>query len=300
MEKVCLQNDQLRLVASPAQGAGVLSFEVHKAGNWLPVMPVATSPDCDLKWANFIMLPYSNRIDGGAFTFQGRSYQLEKAAVHAIHGDVRHRPWVVEEVSPQRLSCRFDSRQHEGVNWPWPFAAWAEYWLEGPVLSARLQLSNCGQSPMPAGGGWHPYFSFRLTRAGEPVHVQLGVEAAYPDGRGDRIPSGPAAPLSSEQDFRRSRALGPEQFFDTCFAGYDGGGHIAWPDSGVRLGLDCTGCSHLILYNPGGKPYFAVEPVLNANDGVNLLARGEAGSGVQILEPGAWLEARFNLRLEYI
>ena len=68
----------------------------------------------------------------------------------------------------------------------------------------------------------------------------------------------------------------------------------------MRLVFNCQGCSHLILYNPAVKPYFAVEPVLNANDGVNILARGEAGSGVQVLEPGKSLSARFDLRLEHI
>ena len=55
-----------------------------------------------------------------------------------------------------------------------------------------------------------------------------------------------------------------------------------------------------MLYNPAGKPYFAAEPVTNANDGVNLLARGDSGCGTVVLEPGERLEARFSLHLEWL
>ena len=46
---------------------------------------------------------------------------------------------------------------------------------------------------------------------------------------------------------------------------------------------------HLVLYVPAGEPFFAVEPVSNANDGFNLLARGVADSGVRVLAPGETL-----------
>ena len=105
--------------------------------------------------------------------------------------------------------------------------------------------------------------------------------------------------LAPHQDFTSESPLAPDNFLDTCFHGYDGQGHIAWPKSGVRLHFACSNaCSHLILYNPAQKPYFAVEPVSNANDGVNLHARGDQTSGIAVLEPGQSLEAEFGLRVE--
>ena len=56
----------------------------------------------------------------------------------------------------------------------------------------------------------------------------------------------------------------------------------------------------MILYNPPGKPYFAMEPVTNANDGVNLYAHGDQTSGIAVLEPGQGLEASFELRVECV
>ena len=170
---------------------------------------------------------------------------------------------------------------------------------------------------MPAGFGWHPFYRRGLTRDGETVRLQMKVQAAYPDAHGNRIPSGPAEPVSPAQDFSLEKPLLPDHFLDTCFRGYDGRGHIAWPESGIKLSFRCSPvCSHLVIYNPTGQPYFAVEPVTNANNGVNLPARrGERhrrpegsrrpgrrivgpDSGVVRLLPGQSLEATFEQQVE--
>jgi len=67
----------------------------------------------------------------------------------------------------------------------------------------------------------------------------------------------------------------------------------------VRLRLNATkSCKHLILYNPTGKTYFAVEPVTNANNGVNLLAQNDPTCGTIALQPGEALTAECTLSLE--
>jgi len=299
MTPVTLQNERLRAVLTPDPGVSLLTFSARKGDTWLPLTPDAREPDCDLKCASFLMVPYSNRIENGTFTFQNQRHQLERGTEHAIHGDVRTRPWKTEEQTRTHLCCSFDSRAHQNVNYPWPFAARAEYEIENRAFVARLTLWNRGASPMPAGFGWHPYFNRALTSPEEPVHLCFQAQSAYPDANDNRIPSGPPQPLAPHQDFSTEKPLTPDNFLDTCLRDYDGGGHITWPKSAVRLRFTCSPtCTHLILYNPTGKPYFAVEPVTNANDGVNLLAGGDVGCGTAVLEPGQNLEARFELHLE--
>jgi aldose 1-epimerase len=154
---------------------------------------------------------------------------------------------------------------------------------------------------MPAGLGWHPFYNRALTRPDEPVYLQMAVQAVYPDAHGNRIPSGPPEPLSPAQDFSQARLLAPDAFLDTCFQGYDGRGHIAWPQSGIRLSFRCApSCTHLVIYNPLAQPYFAVEPVTNANNGVNLAARTDMRSGIVRLQPGESLAADFEQRVEHL
>lgn len=294
--EITLNNGQLRTTIAADEGAGTLRFDVLRGNRWLPIMPDARQPTCDLAASNFLMIPYSNRIENGHFTFGGQSYQLENGASHAIHGDTRKRAWrVAQEVSDTTLVCTFDSAEYKSINWPWPFAAQVRFTLDGLTFSSEITLWNRGDTPMPAGFGWHPYFSRSLTQEGEPVVLQVQVSHVYPDANGNRIPSGPAQPLAPGQDFRTGRALPPDLALDACFYGYDGKGRIGWPESGVTLNFDCSPeCTHLILYNPP-KPYFAVEPVTNANNGVNLLAAGDETSGVVVLAPGQTLSAVMSL-----
>jgi aldose 1-epimerase len=295
---VVLEDGGLRVQIDPANGCGVMGFWTADNDAWLALMPDAGDARLGLKASSFLMVPYSNRIEAGRFVFEGTQYQLKNGESHAIHGDVRQHAWVVEAAGNQQLRCRFSSADHSDINWPWAFEVLAEYTLEDGVFSSHLSLSNKADTPMPAGFGWHPYFMRHLTRKGEPVHLAFGVQSAYPDAHGTRIPSGPPQALEAHQDFSAEKELTPDNFLDTCFYGYDGTGHIAWPESGLRLHFDCSAaCRHLILYNPE-QPYFAVEPVTNANNGVNLYAQGDKSSGMQVLAPGGKLEADFSLRVE--
>lgn len=299
MAVVCLENARLRAVVAPDAGASVLAFSAAREGQWLPVMPDVHQARSELRCASFLMMPYSNRIENGHFTFEGREYQLERGGEHAIHGDVRARAWVVVERAATRLCCAFRSVDNEAVNWPWSFDARIAYELRDETLSSRVSLWNRSETPMPAGFGWHPYFSRQLGPDDDEVRLKVKVEGAYPDADDTRIPSGPAEPLAPDQDFGVEKALAPDNFLDTCCTGYDGNGHIHWPGSGISAHFSCSPeCSHLVLYNPEGAPHFAVEPVTNANNGVNLLACGWADAGTVILPPGEVLEARFDLRMQ--
>jgi aldose 1-epimerase len=247
------------------------------------------------------MVPYSNRIENGLFCFEHKEHRLREGDRHSIHGDVRRRAWTVTEQDTAILECALDSRACPDTNWPWPFQVEAGFGLSGKAFLQRLAVRNVSTTRMPVGMGWHPYFSRWLTRPSEPVTMQFRVSGIYPDAHNNRIPSGPAAPPPAELDFSAEKPVPPGLLFDFCGCGYDGKGHIAWPESGIRLRFECTpSCSHLVLYNPTTKPYFAVEPVTNANNGFNLLHRGDRTSGVVILEPGASLEARFDLLLELL
>jgi len=295
---VTLSNQYLQVTVDPTQGVNILAAHVQRNGQWLPFMPDATGGDSDLKASSFVLIPYSNRIENGQFTFQGRAYQLANGTRHASHGDVRGRPWQIDEQSATRIACSFSSTNFDDVNWPWPFTATLRYTLEENALIAQLSVTNQGDRAMPAGLGWHPYYNRALTRDGEPILLNFQVTSVYPDANDNRIPSGPPEPMASNQDFRGERVLTPDNFIDACFYGYDGNGTITWPESNIRLRYQASAnCAHLILFNPP-KPYFAVEPVTNANNGVNLLAQGDQTSGIQTVEPGETLRADFTVTVE--
>src|SRR6266498_814440 len=77
---------------------------------------------------NPILFPFPNRVKGGAYTFEGKSYQLdinETARGNHIHGLVSGKAWTLEDAGAseregawQRASCRLDSDQQIARQYP--------------------------------------------------------------------------------------------------------------------------------------------------------------------------------------
>jgi aldose 1-epimerase len=292
-----LSNSVLRLRFVPEIGATVTDFSARLDGTWVALMRRAAEPlDRASNGASFTVAPFSNRLRNGAFSFEGRTYQLRGAEKHAIHGDVRDRPWLVAHASESAAELAFDSATFADVNFPFPFACRIRYVIDGPTLRTDLTLTNRGDAPMPAGGGFHPYFNRALSAKGDAVELQAAVQGVYPTGDLP-LPTGPPVAVPAEIDFSRMRRF--DQVLDHCFSGWDGCAVLHWPESRVRLVMRASdSIRHLILYSPGGQPFFAVEPVVNANDGFNLMATGYTGSGAVVLQPGQSLNAGYSLTLE--
>lgn len=290
-----MENESLRLVVDPDVGGSVLALERRHAIGFQPLLrptarPLARSSNA----SSFTLAPYSNRIRDGVFRFEGRIYTLRHPEKHAIHGDVRDRRWRVVSQGRDACELELDARTLADWNFPFPILCRVRFGLEGARATFALSLENVSGARMPAGFGFHPYF-VRALEPGDAVEIELRVRGVYP---GDTpLPTGPPVPLPPEQDFSLRRAL--DVTLDHCFAGWDGRARIVWPRSGVSLRMQASDAfGHAIVYSPPGEPFFAIEPVTNANDGFNLLAAGQADTGVVVLEPGATLEGRVELALE--
>jgi aldose 1-epimerase len=296
---VTLENDALRLSVLPEAGASIVELAFRLGGAWTPIMrptpPEAIESRNSSDMSSFVLAPYSNRLRDARFVFEGREYALRPntADGHTIHGDVRKRPWKIVATERDRARFAFESRAFSDLNFPFPFDLDLTYALAGDHLETHAVLRNAGDASMPAGIGFHPYFRRSLGPADEAVEIEARVGGAYPE----LLPKTAARPLEPREDFSRSRPIGDTDL-DSCFAGWDGRARITWSRSGVVAEIDADApLRHLILYTPPGKPFFAVEPVTNANDGFNLLAKGIAGSGVEVIAPGESLPVRFRIRV---
>lgn len=295
---ILLDNGKLRVAIAPDEGANLLALSVRQGGRWLDVAPNCLGEKPAMKSCSWMMLPYSNRIENGAFTFEGKSYQLKNPKGHAIHGDTMSRPWKVGRLEKNSLRCSLHSADFPDFNWPWSVEFTAEFALEEDALVQRISIRNRGTTTMPAGFGWHPYYLRTLTKTDEPVLLQMNCAGIYPDTNGNCIPAGPPVPPTPEFEFIKPRAIPTDRKFDHCFSGYDGKGTIAWPQSGVKVAYECSkNVTHLVFYSPPDKPWFALEPAANANNGVNLMAAGESTHGIIALPPDDELKASFTTRV---
>jgi len=277
----------------PGTGASLASGRIRHGDGWVDLLrptPPADHPSVEA-CASFLLVPWSNRIAGGVLPFRGRAYRLRVNADDgtAIHGTAREFPWQVGTATDTCLEARFDTRRFSGVNYPWPFTAHVTYRLEGPRLTVTLRVRNEHHRPIPAGLGHHPYFARSLAGAGDEACLELPFAEHYPLRAA--LPTGEPTPVTGRVDFRSLRALGSE-LVDDCLTGRVPGTpvRIAYPASGreVTLGADDV-FSHLVVYLPPRRDWFAVEPVTHVNDAFRLHDRGADRTGTVVLGPGETL-----------
>ncbi|PNY83010.1 aldose 1-epimerase [Deinococcus koreensis] len=277
----------------PELGASVLNL---RAASGRPVMrpvelaEVETSSQC----ASFTLLPFSNRVAGARFSFEGREVQLRPTTKDGLtqHGDVRNRPWQVTRVSETHLRCDFDSRAFPDVNWPWAFTARVEYLLHGPHLDTSVTLTNADSAAMPAGMGLHPYFA--RVQAGTDPALSFDAALTY-DTDSLSLPHAAARPLRPDEDYRVPAPVGGRSI-DRTYTAWDGVARLDWGERALILTAD-TAFSHLVVFTaPDGS--LALEPTSHATDAFNLAARGIGGADMRVLSPGQSLAGAVRLTLE--
>jgi aldose 1-epimerase len=239
--------------------------------------------------AAFPLVPYSNRIRNGRFTFRGVDVQLplnRPPERHSIHGHGWQAGWTVTErdVSAARLEYR-----HASDAWPWTYRASQRFVLAPSRLTVELSLENQSDRAMPAGFGWHPYFP----RTPETT-ITAGVDAMWSTDDGHM----PAELTSPPADLARGM-VADTVALDNGFVGWRHRAVIDWREHGVRVmmtadaPLDC-----LVLYTPPGRPFMCVEPVSHVTDAFNLGATGRKDTGMRVLEPGETLRGTITLTME--
>jgi aldose 1-epimerase len=295
---IILSDETIKLIVDPRIGGSFLNFSTRVDKRWVDIM--RTTP-ADFKTSSdtssFLMAPYPNRIRDGKFSFEGRDYALQFPEKHAIHGDVRNRPWQVESTHSNTATIHFNSKDFSDINYPFPFSVTQSFGVSNSALLVKCSIKNEGTTSMPAGCGYHPYFNRALGGSTENVHLRFKTEGAYPFTGDVPLPTGMPRPLLPAEDFSTLRDLNVN--LDTCFTGWEGDVEMVWPESNIMVSMHAgSNMSHLVLFSPPGKSFFALEPQSQMIDGFNFLARGETHTGVSIVPPGGELAVWFSLSVK--
>jgi aldose 1-epimerase len=297
---ITISDETLKLIVDPKMGGSFLTFSTKIDDRWVDIM---RSTPSDFKTssdtASFLMAPYPNRVRDGKFTFQGQEYSLLFPEKHAIHGDVRNRPWRVETIRPNAATIHFRSQDFADINYPFPFSVTQSFGVSNRGLLIQCSVKNEGNTSMPAGCGYHPYFKRALEGSNENVRLRFNTAGIYPTTGEVPLPTGMPRPLIPAENFSALREL--DVNLDACFAGWDGEAEMVWPESKVSVSMHAgSNMSRLVLFSPPGKPFFALEPQSQMTDGFNFLARGETDTGVTVLPPGGELSVWFSLTVKML
>ena len=106
MEQFEIQDSRAQLVVVPALGAGIVRYEAsRKDGTSVPLLRSwnASAGAVPFSLACNPLLPWSNRISGGGFSYQGRFHPLEpnlQGQKYPLHGNGFQVPWTIESSVP--------------------------------------------------------------------------------------------------------------------------------------------------------------------------------------------------------
>lgn len=289
MDEITIETAKIRARLVPGVGAAIAALEaVTPTGNEPILRPSAETAARPFEFASTVLLPFSNRISGGGFWFDGAFHAVPVIGddqTLPIHGDALHRPWAV--VDAQRSSVTMVLR--DGQTGPFDYTAKMTFAVSGATFRQHLSLTNTGKR-MPFGGGFHPFFP-RLAE----TTLQFQAGGVWLADR-NRIPTGLATIADCPLwDFRAPSPL-PEDLLDNGFSGWTGPAEIHQPSLGIAIAV--SGSPNLdmaIVFAPNpSKPFFCFEPVSHPVDAVNL-----AGCpGMQVLDTGESLEMWMEISWE--
>jgi aldose 1-epimerase len=295
MDVITLRADGFGLRLAPEAGGMVTRYWLERDARvweWLrPASDTALSRRDGYEAAAFPLVPFSNRIRGGRFRFDGHEVALalnRPPERHAIHGQGWQAAWTPREVSATTALLEF---RHAPDAWPWAYRATQRFALSPTGLAVELALHNESDAPMPAGLGWHPYFP---RTAG--TTITADVQALWLTD--DEVMPTALAPPRPDADL--SRGIGVDtSALDNCFVGWRRHAVLEWPEPGMRLVLTAEApLDFLVVYTPPARPFFCAEPVSHVTDAFNLAATGRPDVGARSLEPGETLRAVVTLEVE--
>ncbi|MEH6696319.1 MAG: aldose 1-epimerase [Hyphomonas sp.] len=261
-----------RLVSATFEGVDVLRRDL------------TSGPSSALESACFPLVPFSNRIREGRFTFEGHSYQLAAnwdGDEHVIHGEGWQQAWEIVALEDARAVLRLKGT----TAWPWSYECLQEISIGETGIVLALTLRNTSAVPMPAGLGFHPYFPHTAS-----TELQFDAQRIWP-------PLGETALAPQVPDRTNSfSVMRPvsDCVLDHCFEGWSGTARILQPDMGLEVTLTASrSAAYCVVYTPAGEPYFCFEPVSHCTGAFEADEIAEAG--LKVLQPGESLGLSLTL-----
>jgi len=153
-----INDGMVRAVVRPALGAGLVRFDWVHGGVLEPLFrpaPAGATPVV-FDFASIVLLPWSNRVSGGGFEFEGRWHPLAPNVPgdpYPNHGNGFELAWQVARASATGVRLTVDSA---GPG-PYRYAATLDYAVAGGALTMAMAIENRGDSALPFGLGFHPW-----------------------------------------------------------------------------------------------------------------------------------------------
>src|SRR5688500_1225508 len=285
---ILLAAGPLELLIAPALGGSILRFDFCERATKINVLRDSNGiPDTVLGAASFPLVPFSNRIRKGRFSFRSRNVTLAPN-MHGdpspLHGQGWLAAWKMLRSNFREAELGFE---HEAGEWPWRYEARQKFALDPAGLTVHLSCRNLSDEPMPCGLGQHPYFPCT-------AETRLDTSVGHVWTIDDKVLPVERVPAVGRYDLRDRPVCG--QGLDHGFGVWGGSARIADPSLPFGIELSSPDASFFQLYSPASGGLFVAEPVSHANAALNEPEERWPDLGLRVLEPGE--EMALTMRLE--
>lgn len=289
MTLITLTSGQLELAVAPDIGGSVARFEWAENGRKISILRRSDGEPADvLGAASFPLVPFSNRIRDGRFSFRHRNVTLAanmSGDPSPLHGQGWLAPWKMLRSN----SCSMEMEYvHEAGEWPWRYEARQRFDLDANGLALLLSCRNLSDEPMPCGLGQHPYFPCT-------PETRLDTQVAHVWTIDDKVLPVAKVPAEGRFDLRNRLVCG--QGLDHGFGGWGGSARIRDPGLPFEIIMSSRQARFFQLYSPDSGGIFVAEPVSHANAALNAPEKDWAELGMRVLEPGETMTLEMRLEI---
>jgi galactose mutarotase-like enzyme len=270
--------DRSRFAIRPVRGGMVTRFDVGDAR--VLYMDDATLEDAtkNVRGGNPVLFPSPGKLAGDAWARDGKAGSLKQ------HGFARNLPWrvlgTIDGASPA-VALELASTPETRAQYPWDCTLQMTYSLCGDdTLRIDQRVENRGDTAMPCGVGFHPYFYVKDADK-RSSQVRTNATRAFDNVTKREQPITGAIDLTqTEVDLHLLDHRGTEA-------------ELITPSGEVRL-RGSAEYTHWVVWTLAGRDFVCVEPwtcpgnALNTGDRLITLAPREARS--------LWLEISFRPR----
>lgn len=265
-EILTLESDTQRVQLAPEMGGSVTAWDWKAGDQFLPLFRPWDGASGDrYTLACFPLVPWSNRITGGGFEFEGTFHQIHANRTeehYPIHGTGWLQPWQVAKRDSGWVKLALESRGFDGT--PYHYRSTETFLLLPDGLQVDLTVTNLGRTTLPFGLGLHPYFV-----RNKDTRLKFKSEGVWIPGE-DLIPTEHATSFPPSWDYNNYAPLeGP--MIDACYTGWNGKAVVDYPDRRLSVTMvmpDCNG--YTLFYRPSDRDFFCIEPITHPIDAFHM------------------------------
>ena len=283
---ITLKTNQSELKIFPELGGIPVELQLFNGKDKIQLLDSYKSESDEMAkifYKSHFLLPFPNRLKDGKYTFEGQDYQFpinETSRGHNLHGFTEVIPMAIIQKEENENDAMLQLKGvFEGLPYyPFPFDFFLTYNLTSSELTIEVTIKNTGNSSMPFGFGWHPYFKLDTSKIDTLRMKFPDCQLVKIDNR--MIPTGKTTAYSDFSNFN----LIENKELDNCFVlnSEMEKATITLKSDTAELNIwQSSDMPYFQVYTPDTRASIAIEPMtcnidaFNNKNGLWILKSGE-------------------------